>query len=108
VFSVAKTVAKKASRRSQRHAHPAVRVPLAICFVADSIQSKRGSNRRPANDQRLTTNDGFYVPSFHPAKYSSCSGVSRSILIPIDSSFSLATRLSSSSGTRYTVFSSFL
>jgi hypothetical protein len=41
-----------------------------------------------------------YVPSDQPAKYSSCSGVSRSILIPIDSSFSLATRLSSSSGTR--------
>jgi hypothetical protein len=41
-----------------------------------------------------------YVPSLHPAKYSSCSGVSRSILIAIDSSFNLATRLSRSSGTR--------
>jgi len=41
-----------------------------------------------------------YVPSLQPARYSSCSGVRRSILMPIDSSFSLATRLSSSSGTR--------
>jgi len=41
----------------------------------------------------------FYVPSFQLAKYSSCSGVNRSILMPIDSSFSLATRLSSSAGT---------
>ena len=41
-----------------------------------------------------------YVPSFQPARYSSCSGVSLSILMLIDSSFSLATRLSSSSGTR--------
>jgi hypothetical protein len=40
-----------------------------------------------------------YVPSLHPARYSSCSGVRRSILIPMDSSFSRATRLSSSSGT---------
>ena len=50
----------------------------------------------------------LYVPSLHPARYSSCSGVKRSIFIPMDSSFSLATRLSSSSGTRYTVFSSVL
>src|SRR4029077_18053019 len=41
-----------------------------------------------------------YVPSFQPARYSSCSGVSLSILMLIDSSFSFATRLSSSSGTR--------
>ena len=41
----------------------------------------------------------LYVPSDHPARYSSCSGDRRSILMPIDSSFSLATRLSSSSGT---------
>ena len=40
-----------------------------------------------------------YVPSDHPARYSSCSGVSLSILMPTDSSFSLATRLSRSSGT---------
>jgi hypothetical protein len=41
-----------------------------------------------------------YVPSLQPARYSSCSGVSLSILMLIDSSLSLATRLSSSSGTR--------
>ncbi len=40
-----------------------------------------------------------YVPSDQPARYSSCSGVSLSILMPTDSSFSLATRLSRSSGT---------
>jgi hypothetical protein len=40
-----------------------------------------------------------YVPSDQPARYSSCSGVSLSILMAMDSSFSLATRLSSSSGT---------
>jgi len=40
-----------------------------------------------------------YVPSLQPAKYSSCSGVSLSILILIDSSFNFATRLSRSSGT---------
>src|SRR5438552_14274043 len=50
------------------------------------------------NDQRPPIN-GRYVPSLHPAKYSSCSGVSLSILMPIDSSFSRATRLSRSSGT---------
>ena len=48
-------------------------------------------------DERTRTN--YYVPSLHPARYSSCSGVRRSILIPIDSSFNLATRLSRSSGT---------
>ncbi len=42
---------------------------------------------------------GSYVPSDQPARYSSCSGVSLSILMPTDSSFSLATRLSRSSGT---------
>src|SRR6202790_5507480 len=64
------------------------------------VRAKSRGRRRPRH-----TN---YVPSDHPAKYSSCSGVSRSILMPIDSSFSFATRLSSSSGTLYTVFSSFL
>ncbi len=52
--------------------------------------------RPNANDQRPNS----YVPSLQPARYSSCSGVSLSILIPMDSSFSLATRLSRSSGTR--------
>src|SRR5450755_139379 len=47
-----------------------------------------------------------YVPSDQLARYSSCSRVRRSILMPIDSSFSLATRLSSSSGTGKTFFSS--
>lgn len=41
----------------------------------------------------------IYVPSFQLAKYSSCSEVRRSILMPMDSSFSLATRLSKSTGT---------
>ena len=50
-------------------------------------------------DSELGTENFPYVPSLQPARYSSCSGVSRSILIPMDSSFSLATRLSSSSGT---------
>gem|GEM_PF-5550909 len=50
----------------------------------------------------------IYVPSLHPARYSSCSGVSLSILMPTDSSLSLATRLSRSSGTLWTVFSSVL
>jgi hypothetical protein len=68
-------------------------------FVRNKEKTKRGGTCRPANDQRLTTNDRSYVPSLHPARYSSCSGLNRSILIPIDSSFSLATRLSSSSGT---------
>ena len=40
-----------------------------------------------------------YVPSDQLDKYRSCSGVSRSIFTPIDSSFILATCLSSSSGT---------
>src|SRR6185312_1309041 len=55
--------------------------------------------------QDVTSIRYIYVPSDHPAKYSSCSGVRRSILIPMDSSFSFATRLSSSSGTLYTFFS---
>ena len=70
------------------------------------FQNKAGQQTPPR--ERPTTNDRRYVPSDHPARYSSCSGVSRSILIPIDSSFSLATLLSSSSGTRYTRFSSVL
>src|SRR5579862_9765539 len=47
----------------------------------------------------LATENCSYVPSLQPARYSSCSGVSLSILMLIDSSFNLATRLSSSSGT---------
>ncbi len=71
-------------------------------------KTKRGGMRRPVLFKRLAVLRGaeaplfhkfLYVPSLHPARYSSCSGVSRSILIPMDSSFSLATRLSSSSGT---------
>ena len=41
----------------------------------------------------------LFVPTFQLARYSSCSGVRRSILMPSDSSLSLATRLSSSTGT---------
>ncbi len=68
-------------------------------------QNKAGRLRRPASSLKAAGRSArsttlTYVPSDHPARYSSCSGVSRSILIPIDSSFSLATRLSSSSGTR--------
>src|SRR5712692_10635901 len=46
-----------------------------------------------------------YVPSDQLARYSSCSEVKRSILMPSDSSLSLATRLSRSTGTVYTFFS---
>src|SRR6202035_170535 len=70
------------------------------------MQAAGGKNKngrlappRSKTDHRSLATDHCYVPSLHPAKYSSCSGVSRSILIPTDSSFSLATRLSSSSGT---------
>src|SRR5271169_6090266 len=60
---------------------------------AAPLQSQKQRARAPALHD-------LYVPSLQPAKYSSWSGVSRSILIPMDSSFSLATRLSRSSGTR--------
>ena len=53
-----------------------------------------------ASDKNVRATRANYVPSDQPARYSSCSGVRRSILMPMDSSFSLATRLSSSSGTR--------
>src|SRR5438128_2035415 len=72
----------------------------AVSFWESGLAKQKGRLAPPL----LTTDDWqlrtAYVPSFHPAKYSSCSGVSLSILIPIDSSFNLATRLSNSSGTR--------
>jgi hypothetical protein len=54
--------------------------------------------RRP-DGASVTAVRSSYVPSFQLAKYSSCSEVSRSILMPSDSSLSLATRLSRSAGT---------
>ena len=64
---------------------------------SDTLTKQEGGARRPF--LRLTTDSWFYVPSDQLARYSSCSGVKRSILMPSDSSLSLATRLSSSSGT---------
>src|SRR5258708_20180717 len=52
--------------------------------------------------------DCCYVPSSQLARYSSSSGVSRSILTPMDSSFTRATFLSTSSGTGYHLCSRFL
>src|ERR1019366_6773540 len=63
-------------------------------------QKKTGRLAPPRLAEYLLLGSGPYGPSLPPARCSSCSGVSRSILIPIDSSFSFATRLSSSSGTR--------
>jgi hypothetical protein len=82
---------------------------VALCLRGESIpeglpsfarldsRGRLSLHARPANYELGTTT---YVPSDQLARYSSCSGVSRSILMLIDSSFSLATHLSSSSGTR--------
>ena len=86
--------------RGQKIVHCRTLHSLVLAAEGHGLRpSKRGGLRRPANDKRPMTNDCSYVPSLQPAKYSSCSGVRRSILMPIDSSFSFATRLSSSSGT---------
>src|SRR5581483_6853548 len=88
------------------------RLQVAPAQYPDTAQAvrfnteKQGGSRRPESVARAPSPAGSYVPSDHPARYSSCSGVSLSILMPMDSSFSFATRLSSSSGTRYTRFSS--
>ena len=67
----------------------------------DKIQGRLAPplHQLATRNQQLTTNNCSYVPSFQLARYSSCSGVRRSILMPMDSSFSLATRLSRSTGT---------
>jgi hypothetical protein len=76
------------------------RLTNAIC----PSHIKAARNYRAAGQPRRlplqVANGCCYVPSFQPARYSSCSGVSLSILMLIDSSFSFATRLSRSSGTR--------
>jgi hypothetical protein len=68
-----------------------------------SRAAKKGGLRRPTESQEPRAGAARatrgYVPSFQLAKYSSCSEVRRSILMPSDSSLSLATRLSRSTGT---------
>src|SRR5262249_37941434 len=88
-------------------ANPAARTGnesnFAVCVLAHGVflrASNRGGFRRPdCSGRGRPRSRKVYVPSDHPARYSSCSGVSLSILMFIDSSFNFATRLSSSSGT---------
>ena len=68
------------------------------CIAAN----KKGGFRRPwesAGEGARATQSRTYVPSLQPARYPSCSGVSLSILMPMDSNFNFATLLSRSSGT---------
>ncbi len=73
---------------------------LSLCENPRSQDDSGGNTNAAAHVAPPTANDRSYVPSLHPARYSSCSGVSLSILIPMDSSFNFATRLSKSAGTR--------
>ena len=81
---------KKDSRRNPAHLAPRLNNADKADGTAHAVPQVETQKTKTAN----------YVPSDQPARYSSCSGDRRSILMPIDSSFSLATRLSSSSGTR--------
>ncbi len=81
----------------------AVKLPSAFfsvppCFRGEDKSGRLSPPRRGIRG-RGHPRHANYVPSLHPARYSSCSGVSLSILMPMDSSFSFATRRSSSSGT---------
>jgi hypothetical protein len=84
------------------HLHPSLTEVRGLTLCQKSCGPEvpgRLTGEAPVTTWFLLMADSFYVPSLQPARYSSCSGVRRSILIPMDSSFSLATRLSSSSGT---------
>jgi len=87
-------------KRRRQSANKSPRLWVAASMIAVKLSSavalRSGKQRRRLRLERISR---FYVPSLHPARYSSCSGVRRSILIPIDSSFNLATRRSRSSGT---------
>jgi hypothetical protein len=86
----------RARVHSCRNDAPTQRTRLQPLRTRPEIHTNKNGAARAAPPK---TSHCLYVPSLHPARYSSCSGVSRSILMPIDSSFNFATRLSSSSGT---------
>ena len=85
-------------RQHEQHRDPSARA----CALAQDDRNEMmwvTKTGRPAGRPSPTPDSRFYVPSDQLARYSSCSGVRRSILMPMDSSFMRATRLSKSSGT---------